>query len=58
MSLLGKLSLDAIPYNVPILVGTFAVVAIAAVVILALSTYYKKWGVLWRVHSRGRPVDL
>jgi len=46
--LFGRLSLDAIPYHEPILVGTFAVVALGAVALLALLTYFKVWGYLWR----------
>ncbi|ALM86583.1 cytochrome o ubiquinol oxidase subunit I [Bordetella sp. N] len=46
--LFGRLSLDSIPYHEPILVGTFAVVALGAVALLALLTYFKVWGYLWR----------
>ncbi|WP_165740409.1 MULTISPECIES: cytochrome o ubiquinol oxidase subunit I [unclassified Pseudoalteromonas] len=48
MSFLGKLSLDAIPFHEPILVFTMAAILIAAIVITALITKHKKWGVLWR----------
>ncbi|MCT7654365.1 cytochrome o ubiquinol oxidase subunit I [Oceanimonas sp. NS1] len=48
MSLLGKLTLDAVPYHEPIIMVTLSVVAIAAVVIAFLVTRYNKWGVLWR----------
>lgn len=44
----GKLSWDAIPYHEPILVGTFSVVAILGLVLVAALTYYKKWGYLWK----------
>ena len=48
MSLLGKLTLDAVPYHEPIIMVTLGVVAIAALVIAFLITKYKKWTVLWR----------
>lgn len=48
MSLLGKLTLDAVPYHEPIIMITLSVVAIAAMVIAFLVTTYKKWTVLWR----------
>ena len=44
----GRLTWDAIPYNVPILVGTFAVVALGAIALLAALTYLRVWGTLWR----------
>ncbi|WP_346839381.1 cytochrome o ubiquinol oxidase subunit I [Microbulbifer sp. SAOS-129_SWC] len=47
MSLLGKLSLDAIPYHEPIIMGTLAVVGIAGVAIAIAITRAKQWGVLW-----------
>jgi cytochrome o ubiquinol oxidase subunit 1 len=46
--LFGKLTLEAIPYHEPILIATFAGVALGGLVVLALMTYYKKWGWLWR----------
>jgi cytochrome o ubiquinol oxidase subunit 1 len=45
---LGRLSWDAIPWQEPILLGTFVGVAIAAVGILAAITYFRFWGPLWR----------
>lgn len=48
MSLLGNLSLDAIPFHEPVLVFTMSVIAIAGLIIAGLITKYKKWGVLWR----------
>lgn len=48
MSLLGKLTLDAVPYHEPIIMATLGVVAIAALVLAFLITKYKKWTVLWR----------
>ncbi|MCT6856252.1 MAG: cbb3-type cytochrome c oxidase subunit I, partial [Bombella apis] len=46
--MLGKLTLSAIPYDVPILVGTFIGVAVIGIAVLAAVTYFKKWGYLWR----------
>ena len=46
--LFGKLTLEAIPYHEPILIATFAGTALGGLVVLALMTYYKKWGWLWR----------
>ncbi|MBU6493327.1 MAG: cytochrome o ubiquinol oxidase subunit I [Burkholderiales bacterium] len=44
----GRLSLQAIPYDQPILVVTFIVVAIGAGALLGAVTYYRLWGYLWR----------
>ncbi|MBW9050996.1 cytochrome o ubiquinol oxidase subunit I [Rhizobium mesosinicum] len=44
----GRLTLDAIPYQEPILVVTFIGVAIGAVAVLGAITYFKFWGPLWR----------
>jgi cytochrome o ubiquinol oxidase subunit 1 len=46
--LLGRLSLDAIPLHEPILVATFAVVALGGVALLAALTYFRLWGYLWK----------
>ncbi len=46
--LLGRLTLSAIPYTNPILVGTFAVAALIALVVAGAVLYYKKLGYLWR----------
>src|SRR5260370_8435608 len=43
----GKLSLDAIPFDEPIIVGTGAVAALIGIVILGLITYYRQWKYLW-----------
>jgi cytochrome o ubiquinol oxidase subunit 1 len=45
--LLGRLSLDAIPWHEPILVATFAIVALGGVALLAALTWYRLWGYLW-----------
>jgi cytochrome o ubiquinol oxidase subunit 1 len=44
----GRLSWDAIPYHEPILIGTFAMVAIGGLALLAVLTKFKMWGPLWR----------
>ncbi|WP_201258517.1 cytochrome o ubiquinol oxidase subunit I [Bordetella sp. H567] len=46
--LLGRLSLEAIPYHEPILVMTFIFVAIGGLALLGALTYYRVWGYLWR----------
>lgn len=46
--MLGKLSLSAIPLDVPILVGTFMGVVIVGALVLGLITWFGKWGYLWR----------
>ncbi|WP_413626787.1 cytochrome o ubiquinol oxidase subunit I [Luteibacter sp. Lutesp34] len=43
----GRLTLEAIPYHEPILIGTFAAVAIGGIALLALITKHKLWGYLW-----------
>lgn len=45
--LFGRFTLEAIPYHEPILIGTFAVVLLGGLVLLALITRYKLWGYLW-----------
>ncbi len=47
-ALLGRLSLDAIPYHEPILVATFIGTAILGLAVLGVITKYKLWGTLWR----------
>ena len=44
----GRLTWEAIPLHEPILLWTFAGVALGAVAVLAALTYYRAWGVLWR----------
>jgi len=44
----GRLTLDAIPYHEPILVATFAVVAIGGIAVLGALTYFRLWGYLWK----------
>jgi cytochrome o ubiquinol oxidase subunit I len=43
----GKLSLDAIPFGEPIIMGTGVVVALAGLCILGAITYFGKWKYLW-----------
>src|SRR3569832_1513583 len=44
----GRLSWDAIPYHEPILLATFAMVAIGGVAALVALTRFRLWGPLWR----------
>ena len=44
----GRLSLEAIPYHEPILIGTFAMVALGGLALLALMTKFRLWGPFWR----------
>jgi cytochrome o ubiquinol oxidase subunit I len=46
--LLGRLSWEAVPLHEPILIGTFAMVALGGIAMLALLTKYRLWGPLWR----------
>ena len=43
----GKLSLSAIPYNEPIIMGTLLMVSLAGAALLGWVTYQRKWGYLW-----------
>ena len=45
--LFGRFTLEAIPYHEPILIGTFAAVALGGLVLVALITRFKLWGYLW-----------
>lgn len=45
---LGRLTLSALPYHVPILVVTFIIVSTGAVLVLGAITYFRLWGYLWR----------
>ncbi|WP_432617769.1 cytochrome o ubiquinol oxidase subunit I [Albidovulum sp.] len=46
--LFGRLTLEKLPLDVPIVLGTFIVVAILGIGILAAITYFRLWGYLWR----------
>jgi cytochrome o ubiquinol oxidase subunit 1 len=43
----GKLTLSAIPFNVPIVMGAVAFMVLSAIAVLALITYLGKWKYLW-----------
>lgn len=44
----GRLTLDALPlHEIPVLVA-FAGTAVGGLALLAVITYYKAWGTLWR----------
>lgn len=45
--MLGKLTLEAIPYHEPIIMGAFGFMGLAALSILGLLTYFRKWKWLW-----------
>ncbi|WP_353228010.1 cytochrome o ubiquinol oxidase subunit I [Novosphingobium sp.] len=45
--LLGRLSLDVLPLHEPIILVTFAVVALAGGALLAAVTWFRLWGYLW-----------
>ncbi|WP_062112155.1 cytochrome o ubiquinol oxidase subunit I [Aureimonas sp. AU40] len=44
----GRLTFEAFPYHEPIVVVTFAVVALGGLALLAALTYFKLWGYLWK----------
>lgn len=44
----GRLTWSSIPYDNPIIVGTFLVVATLGIALLGAVTYHGKWGYLWR----------
>lgn len=44
----GRLSWDAIPLHEPILLVTFAMVALGGIALVALLTRFRLWGPLWR----------
>ncbi|KXS32036.1 MAG: Cytochrome bo3 ubiquinol oxidase subunit I [Candidatus Gallionella acididurans] len=46
--LLGKLTLSAIPYHNPIIMGAVGMSAILGILLLVWVTYLGKWGYLWR----------
>lgn len=45
--MLGKLSLSAIPFDNPIIMGAVGFSLLLGLVILVLITWYRKWGYLW-----------
>ncbi|MDB6452622.1 cytochrome o ubiquinol oxidase subunit I [Falsirhodobacter sp. 20TX0035] len=44
----GRLTWAAIPIHEPILIGTFAAVAVMGVVLLGSMTYFRMWGPFWK----------
>ncbi|PRC92754.1 cytochrome o ubiquinol oxidase subunit I [Solimicrobium silvestre] len=44
----GRLTWDAIPFHEPILVVTFAMIALGGLAVLAAMTYFRLWTPLWR----------
>jgi len=44
----GRLSWEAIPFHEPILLATFAGVALGGIALVALLTYFRVWGYLWK----------
>ncbi|WP_338762408.1 cytochrome o ubiquinol oxidase subunit I [Massilia sp. METH4] len=44
----GRLSWEAIPFHEPILIATFAGVALGGIALLAALTYFRVWGYLWK----------
>ncbi|MDO1528626.1 cytochrome o ubiquinol oxidase subunit I [Fulvimonas sp. R45] len=44
----GKLSLSAIPFDQPIVMGTLAAVLVLGAALLGAVTYFGKWGYLWK----------
>ncbi|MBZ9938930.1 cytochrome o ubiquinol oxidase subunit I [Mesorhizobium sp. BR1-1-16] len=47
-AIFGRLTLESLPLNEPIVVGTFIVVALGGLALLGAITYFKLWGYLWR----------
>src|SRR5476651_2722703 len=43
----GKLTLDAVPFHVPIVMITLAAVALLGIALIGVITYFKKWNYLW-----------
>ena len=46
--MLGKLTLEAVPYHEPIIMGALGGAALLGLVIVAALTKFKLWGYLWR----------
>jgi len=44
----GRLTLESLPLHEPILVGTFAMVALGGIALVAVITYFKLWTYLWK----------
>src|SRR6202000_2629511 len=46
-AIFGRLTLDKLPIHEPILVVTFAVVALGGIAVLGAITYFRLWSYLW-----------
>jgi cytochrome o ubiquinol oxidase subunit 1 len=44
----GRLTLESIPIHEPILIATFAIVALGGIAVVGALTWFKLWGYLWR----------
>src|SRR6185437_1804791 len=44
----GRLTLESLPFHEPILVVTFAFVALGGAIVFGAITYYRLWGYLWK----------
>ncbi|MHC9420402.1 cytochrome o ubiquinol oxidase subunit I [Sphingomonas citri] len=47
-TIFGRLSLESFPIHEPILIGTFAMVALGGAALLGALTYFRLWGYLWK----------
>ncbi|MBP0494165.1 cytochrome o ubiquinol oxidase subunit I [Roseomonas indoligenes] len=47
-SVFGRLSFESLPIHEPILVATFAAVALGGLALLGAVTYFRLWGYLWK----------
>ncbi|MCP3734784.1 cytochrome o ubiquinol oxidase subunit I [Sphingomonas sp. RP10(2022)] len=47
-TIFGRLTLESFPIHEPILIATFAGVAVGGVAVLAALTWFKLWGYLWK----------
>ncbi|MGP7796002.1 cytochrome o ubiquinol oxidase subunit I [Sphingomonas sp. CLY1604] len=47
-TIFGRLTLESFPIHEPILIATFAGVALGGIALVAALTYFKVWGYLWK----------
>ncbi|GGE77977.1 cytochrome o ubiquinol oxidase subunit I [Sphingomonas prati] len=47
-TIFGRLTLESLPLHEPIVMGTFAAVAVGGIALLAAITYFKLWTWLWK----------
>jgi cytochrome o ubiquinol oxidase subunit 1 len=47
-TIFGRLTLESLPLHEPIVMGTFAAVAVGGIAVLAALTYFKLWTWLWK----------